>query len=52
MLGLIASFLSIGLGFMLKYSSQDGYSEMRKYWLFFVASGILTIIYKSFKHFG
>jgi len=49
MLNYIASICLVFLGVMLKYSSQDGYSPLKKYWFLFVIAGSGSIIYKLFQ---
>jgi len=49
MLNYIAAICLVFLGLMLKYSSQDGYSPLKKYWFFFVIAGLLSLFYKVFQ---
>lgn len=49
MLNYIAAICLIFLGLMLKYSSQDGYSPLKKYWFFFVIAGAGSLLYKLFQ---
>jgi hypothetical protein len=49
-MGFLTSISLIFLGGMLKYSSQDGWSEGKKYWPYFVIAGIITLSYEIYKY--
>lgn len=49
MLSYIAAIGLVFLGIMLKYSSQDSYSPLRKYWIFFTIGGLLSLLYNLFQ---
>lgn len=46
MLNYIAAICLIFLGLLLKYSSQDEYSPLKKYGFFFVVAGAGSLLYK------
>jgi hypothetical protein len=51
---LLIKFLSsVGLlliGIMAKFSVNDGWKPVKKYWLFFVTMGLLSFTYMIYKY--
>jgi len=46
---LLSSFLFLSIGLMAKFSNNDGWSAVKKYWLFFVVIGVISLIYNIYK---
>lgn len=47
---LLSSFLMIGLGLRAKFSTQnDGWNQLRKYWLALVLIGLISLVLKVLK---
>lgn len=45
---------SIGLlliGFMAKFSGIDGWQPVKKYWIYFIIMGALSLVYAVYKYF-
>ncbi len=51
MIGYISACAFIGMGLKLRYSSQDGWGSLRRYWLYFVLFGFLSLFYKLYKYY-
>jgi hypothetical protein len=45
-LGFLAPLSLIFMGIMAKFSHNDGWSSLKKYWLYFVIGGLLFLILK------
>ena len=46
---LLSSFLFLLIGLMAKFSNNDGWSGVKRYWLFFIVIGSITLIYNAYK---
>ncbi len=38
------------LGLMTKFSNNDGWSSYKKYWIYFVVIGAISLIYAIYKY--
>ena len=48
LLGFITSILMFYLGIMLRFSKIEGWRRHRKYWLFFILLGLLSLVIKVY----
>jgi len=46
LLGFLAPLSLLFIGTMAKFSHNDGWSSLKKYWLYFVIGGLLFLILK------
>jgi len=48
----LISFIFLCFGIMAKYSVNDGWSSLKKYWLHFIIIGTISLLFKIYKYFG
>lgn len=46
----LTPFILIGFGIMAKYSVNDGWSSLKKWWLYFVIGGVFSLALTIFKY--
>jgi len=46
----ILSILMVGMGLMAKYSHNDGWSSAKKYWVYLVVIGAISLILDVWKY--
>ncbi|MGZ3763603.1 MAG: hypothetical protein ACXVB0_11910 [Mucilaginibacter sp.] len=47
---IILSILMIGMGLMAKYSHNDGWSSAKKYWVYLVVIGAISLMLDIWKY--
>ncbi len=47
---LLVSFFLIVAGLMAKYSHNDGWSSAKKYWIFLVVIGAISLVFDIYKY--
>jgi ABC-type multidrug transport system permease subunit len=46
----IIPILFVVMGLMAKYSHNDGWSSVKKYWIYLVVFGAVSLVYNVFKY--
>lgn len=46
---LLSSFTLLLIGIMAKFSNNDGWSSVKKYWLLFIVFGAISLIFTLYK---
>jgi len=46
----LTSILFVVMGLMAKYSHNDGWSSVKKYWIYLVVLGVISLVYNIFKY--
>jgi hypothetical protein len=48
---LLSSVALLLIGIMAKFSVSDGWQPVKKYWIYFLIMGILSLTYEIYKYF-
>lgn len=47
---LLASLGLLIIGFMAKFSTDDGWQPVKKYWILFIIIGVISLLYSIYKY--